>query len=105
MLQLPGQVVMILALFGLGLLSKVYYSVQSQRLNIEREFYGFSARMMNAKVAYEGLTNSQEPPGSGSGRAAYQVPGETAKPKAAATDGVRQQLTLELLSKHMEESF
>ncbi len=71
MLQLPGQVVMLLALFGLGLLSKVYYSVQSQRLNIEREFYGFSARMMNAKVAYEGLTGHQGVPKGDSGDAGY----------------------------------
>lgn len=49
LLELPGKAVMLLALFCLGLLSRVYYSCQSQRLNIRHQVHGFAARLINAK--------------------------------------------------------
>ncbi|CAD7929134.1 unnamed protein product [Amoebophrya sp. A25] len=53
LLELPGKAVMLLALFCLGLLSRVYYSCQSQRLNLRHQVHGFAARMINAKKSYE----------------------------------------------------
>lgn len=52
-LELPAKIAMYLALFGLGLLSRIYYSVQSERLRIDRQFHGMVARMINSKHCFQ----------------------------------------------------
>ncbi|CAD7941226.1 unnamed protein product [Amoebophrya sp. A120] len=60
LLELPGKAVMLLALFCLGLLSRVYYSCQSQRLNLRHQVHGFAARLINAKKSYEAIVKSDK---------------------------------------------
>lgn len=42
--------------------SQVYYSVQSQRLNIRRSVYGFAARAILAKAGFERFTQDNKEP-------------------------------------------
>jgi hypothetical protein len=58
--QLPNKAVMVLALYCLGLLSKIYYAAQSQRLNITAQFHGAVARYMMATQAFRGLTGQSK---------------------------------------------
>lgn len=59
-LGLPNQVVMGIALYCIGLLSKIYYAAQSQRLNITAQFHGACARYMMASQAFRGLTGQNK---------------------------------------------
>lgn len=58
--QLPNKVVLVLALYCLGLLSQIYYAAQSQRLNITGQFHGTVARYMVATQAFRGLTGQSK---------------------------------------------
>merc|ERR1719217_511476 len=55
-LQLPGQIILGLAVFCIGLLSEIYYAAQSQRLNISAQFHGAVARHMNSTAAFRQIT-------------------------------------------------
>jgi hypothetical protein len=55
-LQLPGQIILAIAVFGIGLLSEIYYAAQSQRLNISAQFHGAVARYMNSTAAFRQIT-------------------------------------------------
>jgi hypothetical protein len=55
-LQLPGQIILVIAVFGIGLLSEIYYAAQSQRLNISAQFHGAVARYMNSTSAFRQIT-------------------------------------------------
>jgi hypothetical protein len=55
-LQLPGQIILVVAVFCIGLLSEIYYAAQSQRLNISAQFHGAVARYMNSTAAFRQIT-------------------------------------------------
>jgi hypothetical protein len=59
-LGLPNQFVMGIALYCIGLLSKIYYAAQSQRLNITAQFHGACARYMMAAQGFRGLTGQNK---------------------------------------------
>jgi len=55
-LSLPGQLILAIAIYGIGLLSEIYYAAQSQRLNISSQFHGAVARYMNSTAAFKQIT-------------------------------------------------
>jgi hypothetical protein len=59
-LGLPDKIVMGIALYCIGLLSKIYYAAQSQRLNITGQFHGACGRYMMAAQAFRGLTGQNK---------------------------------------------
>merc|ERR1711924_175576 len=52
--------VMVIALFCVGLLSKIYYATASQRININDEFHGVCARIMSNAASFRDLAKQKE---------------------------------------------
>jgi hypothetical protein len=59
-LQLPDKAILGLAIYGIGLLSQIYYAAQSQRLNITTQFHGAVARYMSSTSSFRAITNQRE---------------------------------------------
>eukprot|EP00927_Polykrikos_kofoidii_P086516 TRINITY_DN9719_c0_g1_i3.p1 TRINITY_DN9719_c0_g1~~TRINITY_DN9719_c0_g1_i3.p1 ORF type:complete len:852 (-),score=159.73 TRINITY_DN9719_c0_g1_i3:263-2818(-) len=57
MLSIPVNVVRMIALYGVGLTSSIYYNVLRERFAIINRFHGLSARMMTASAAFKSLTS------------------------------------------------
>jgi len=60
LLSLPGVIVQFLALYGMGLMSKIYSRAVKQQLKLSRECAGSSVRMTAAAAAFQQLTEVSE---------------------------------------------
>lgn len=60
LLSLPGTITQFVALYGVGLISKIYLRAQAQKLNIAHEFSGLAARVSAGLAAFQTLTGSDD---------------------------------------------
>jgi hypothetical protein len=58
--KFPAKIMTGIALFGVGLLSKIYYATASEKVNINDEFHGVCARMMSNSASFRELTKQHD---------------------------------------------